>query len=555
MQKVKQAGPGSADRTSCGARPWLGSLRRGLVLLGLVLSLGLNTACGTGAQGTEAGTRPEAQEQRTGQGGGRHLIFGDPTFNEANDIVGVNPQEGYSGWACLRYGVGETLFRFDEEMRAQPWLAVGLKARDPLSWELELRPGISFSDGQPLSAGAVQACLERLLKQLERARELLPITSMEAPDGAGGLRLILHTERPLPSLQQLLGDPMTCMVEARALDAGKVLGTGPFTVQSLEPNRELILERNSQYWGGPVRLAGFTVRSFSDGQSLQLALQAGDIQGAQSVPYAAYPELRARGFGIDQVETSRCFFMQWNLRKDLAQEAALREAVNLALSREDFCQKLLQANAQPAAGPFPQQLAAAPKQEPPSQDLERARSLLEEAGWRDSDGDGWRERGGQRLSLKLLTYPSRPELPVLANYAADCLRRIGVELKVEVSQEYKQRRKDDANWDLLASSMVTAPLGESSYFFRHVLTEKGVGNYGGFHDARVERLVAELEIEADEARRRSLTAELLGVVAEQRPCIFVAHLRMALVSAPSVEGLRAWPSDFYIFDAQTGLKD
>lgn len=521
---------------------WQRHMGRRLLSLMLTVTLGLTAACGT------------AQEQETHGASGQRLIVGDPSFNEANEIPSANPQEAYSGWACLRYGLGETLFRFNEQMEAQPWLAESLTAQDDLTWELLLRGDVCFSDGEKLDAAAVKACLERLVKNLDRAAELLALEAIDLPDGPQGRRLILHTTKPLAILRQILADPMTCMVQAAALDRGELIGTGPFVLRELESNRRMLLDRNDRYWAGPVGLEGLEVRNFSDSQSLSLALQSGDIHAAQSVPYTAYPELKARGFQIDAVETSRVFFVEWNLHNALCQEPLVRQAVNLALNREDFCQKLLQGHASPCSGPFPKQLAAAPELPTVEQNIAQAGNLLEQAGWKDENGDGIRERGGQPLQLKLLTYPSRPELPVLATYMADCLRTIGVDVQVEVNQEYRQRLKDPGNWDLLASSMVTAPLGETSYFLRQVLSAEGLANRSGYANPKFDELVRALEGSQDETRRRQLSAEALEYIQAELPCIFVAHLRMGLVAHPDLEGLKAWPSDTYMVHAQMRWK-
>lgn len=88
------------------------------------------------------------------------FVFGDTTFNPENEEPDVNPHNTYSGWAALRYGVGETLFRYDEQMNVQPWLAQSYKLVDDLTWQITLKPGLKFSNGKPVDGAAVKTCLK-----------------------------------------------------------------------------------------------------------------------------------------------------------------------------------------------------------------------------------------------------------------------------------------------------------------------------------------------------------------------------------------------------------
>ena len=51
------------------------------------------------------------------------MVIGDTTFNTSNEENNVNPHDSYSGWACIRYGIGETLVKYSDNMEIQPWLA------------------------------------------------------------------------------------------------------------------------------------------------------------------------------------------------------------------------------------------------------------------------------------------------------------------------------------------------------------------------------------------------------------------------------------------------
>lgn len=131
------------------------------LLILLVTAAALTTGCG-------GDKKPEPQKSI-----GRVFTFGDTTFNAENEEPDVNPHNAYAGWACIRYGIGETLFRYNDRMEQEPWLAEGFELVDDLTWKIKLRDDVTFSNGRKMDAQAVKECLEQLIKVHRRAREIL----------------------------------------------------------------------------------------------------------------------------------------------------------------------------------------------------------------------------------------------------------------------------------------------------------------------------------------------------------------------------------------------
>ena len=94
-----------------------------------------------------------AEEKKT-------FVFGDTTFNAENEEADINPQNTYAGWACIRYGVGETLFRYSDTMEIEPWIAKEYENVDDLTWKITLNDGVTFSNGRACDGEAVKECLE-----------------------------------------------------------------------------------------------------------------------------------------------------------------------------------------------------------------------------------------------------------------------------------------------------------------------------------------------------------------------------------------------------------
>ena len=215
------------------------------------------------------------------------LVFGDTTFNAENEEADINPQNTYAGWACIRYGVGETLFRYSDTMEIEPWIAKEYENIDELTWKITLNDGVVFSNGRACDGEAVKESLEALVANHERAAGDLCIDTIEAD----GNTVTIKTTEPKPALINYLSDPYGCIIDMQAgiSDDGIVIGTGPYVATELVTDDHVNLVKNENYWNGDVNVDEITVRTISDGDTLAFALQAGEINAAYGMAYASYP--------------------------------------------------------------------------------------------------------------------------------------------------------------------------------------------------------------------------------------------------------------------------
>lgn len=481
------------------------------------------------------------------------FVFGDTTFNPENEVADINPHNAYSGWAALRYGVGETLFRYDEQMNVQPWLAASYELVDERTWRIALRPNIRFSNGRAVDAAAVKACLEALVEKHARARGDLLIESIDAE----GLTLTIHTSQPRPTLLNYLSDPYGAIVDVSAgvTPEGIVVGTGPYVAQKLASGAFIELDRNERYWGGTPGFEHVKVLTISDGDTLAMAMQSGEIDGAYGMPYASYPLFDNERFTRTSTPTSRTFFLHMNFESPVVKDPAVRRAIALGIDKERFVDKLLQHNGYPATGPFPasfsfggQSVQAKPF------DPEAAKAVLEAAGWRDADGDGIREKDGRPLRIRWLTYPSRQELPLLAELAQANLKAIGMAVEINSTADHNAVRVKPEAWDVYASAMVTAPTGDPAYFFTSHALASSVVNNGHYRSRELEALAQKLSQTFDPKRRGDIAVRMQQIVLDNDAFVFCAHLKMSMIAKASVTGLKAHPADFYEITASLAPK-
>ena len=505
--------------------------KRSGILTVCLLAVCLLSGCGSPEQGTAEST------------GEKVFYYGDTTFNAENDEKDVNPHNGYSGWACIRYGIGETLFKYSDSMELEQWLATGYELVDENTWVVTLRDGVTFTSGRAMDAEAVKECLDHLVEVHERAKGDLKIREITAD----GQTLTIRTQEPVPALMNYLADPYGCIIDMQAgiTEDGNVSGTGPYRATEVETDVGLTLVKNENYWNGTPKLDTIYVRTITDGDTMTMAMQTGELDAAYGLPYSSLSLFANDPYTISSVETSRSFFAQMNYATEALQDPNVRAAIAGAIDKEGFTQVLLEGNGSAANGPFPESFAfgdASVTAQP--YDPEESRRLLAASGWTDTDGDGYVDKDGETLSIRWLTYPSRQELPLLAESVQASLKEIGIRVEVNCTANHLDFI-ESGEWDIYASAFVCAPTGDPEYFFTTHCLDDSTKNRGGYHSDRLEELEEQMSGTFDPEERAVLATEMTQTILDDNAFVFASHLKMSIVSGEGVTGLTAHPCDYY----------
>ena len=336
--------------------------------------------------------------------------------------------------------------------------------------------------------------------------------------------------------------------------SANVAGTGPYIAEKVTPT-QIDLVKNEDYWGGDVKVDNVIVKSFSDGSALTAALQTGDIQGTYGLQYDNYALFDGNpDYQISSVATSRCFFGQFNMKSELMQDQNVRKAIEMGIDKDGFCSVIMEGRGVPAVGAFPSSFSYGNDAvKAPSYDPEEAKKLLEESGWTDTDGDGYADKDGKKLSITWLTYPTRLEQPKLAEYAQSTLKDIGIEVDVNNTADHATYAKN-GEFDVYVSSLTTAPTGDPEYFFTSTVVSDAAKNYGKYSNSDLDDIVAKLHETFDTDERGKLAVEAQQTILDDDAYFFVSHLNMGLVSKSNVSGLTAHPCDYYEITADLEVK-
>jgi len=538
-------------------------MKKKILTLGLIAGVAIPlAACGGSGSGeststTAAATTAASSDAATttasgSSSSGEKKVFTYGTTGYGVDMLdnGTNPHDGYMGWSALRYGVGETLFKFTDSMEVEPWLATGYEFTDDTHCKITLRDDVTFSSGRKMDGAAVKECLDDLIAVHDRAPGDLKIKEITAD----GNTITIETTEPCPALINYLSDPYGCIIDMQVPEKDSiVVGTGPFIATKVT-DEEMDLVKNENYWGGEVKSDEVIVKGISDGDTLTAALQAGEVDATYGLPYASCPLFEGdSNYVFSACETSRQFFGKMNYNSEIMKDEAVRKAIAMGIDKEGFVATLLQGHGATSKGPFPASFTFGDNTVTALEyDAEGAKKVLEDAGW-VAGSDGIREKNGTKLSINWLTYPGRQELPLLAESAQATLKDIGIDVQINNTKEHKTFWKD-GNYDIYASAMVTAPTGDPEYFFTTHALKESASNYEGYSNDKLDELAATLHKTFDESERAKLATEMSQIILDDYAYVFASHLQMNIVKKAGVSGLEAHPCDYYEINQNTVIE-
>ncbi|MFS9234159.1 ABC transporter substrate-binding protein [Streptococcus parasanguinis] len=453
----------------------------------------------------------------------------------------IDPVKEYNGWFTVRYGVGETLFKMDDQLQIQPWLATKGEQLSPLEWEITIRQGVRFHDGSLMTPQTVKESLEHLLASNQRASGELKIEQMTATDQT----LRIKTKEPQPILLNLLADPYSTILHVGAKEStGKsVVATGPYQLTAFRPENGASLKAFGHYWNGTAKVAKVEIRSFSDATSMSLALDAGEIDAAYGMPALNLASYRQKkGYRISEVDGSRYLSYVYNFRDHWMQDKTLRKAIDLVIDRKAYSQSLFQKGSQATSGPFPSRFPFALEEPIPNANAKEAEKLLDQAGYLKKV-DGFRYKDGKKVTLTALSYERLPEIPLAVQATQAALKKIGIDVKIRTVEVGSIAAAED--YSFTPYTMVATPVGDPYPFFKSSLASDGSVNLGKYKSNKVDQLIKTLGTEGDQEKRQELSKDLQREIQEDLPISFLVTFKVAVIMNDRVSGLTSSASDYY----------
>ncbi|SEQ10695.1 peptide/nickel transport system substrate-binding protein/glutathione transport system substrate-binding protein [Devosia sp. YR412] len=426
------------------------------------------------------------------------------------------------------------LVDFDEELNIRPRLATEWEQVDPLTWRFTLREGVTFHNGEAFNAEAVKFSIEQYA---ELDPPYLYISNWEPgwPPSAeveSELVVLIRTPAPLPNLPRLLMRigmlPPVATLEPTFGE--KPVGTGPFMLAEWRPGESLTLAANPNYWDGAPEVAELRFIPIEDASARMAALQAGEVDYIWNVPLDRIAELEGN-FNILRVDrplTNNLIAFNFNAPNSPVANVQVREALKYAFDGKLIIEALLGGLAVAGTGPTPSAAYGAydgPGY--PDRDIEKAKTLLAEAGYPDG------------FTLTLIAQPaSFTNLTSIVETLQADFAEIGVTLNYEeLDQGQMNERADTDTWDIRTDG-TTGATGEAVYFYNTAKRNMG------FESEAADTLLAQANEAGDTPEREELMAQAMKAWWELVPWLWSFESPLMHASVKELEGVELIPNNW-----------
>ncbi len=469
---------------------------------------------------------------------GKHMNIGFFWFGDSLD-----PAHEWDGWTVQRIGVGETLVTVTDKMEFAPQLADKWEVVNPTTWKFHIRDNVKFHNGDPVTAEAVKASLERTLKENKRAVTSSKIASITA----SGQDLTIETTEPYGAFLANMTEPLFIIINTKG-DLSKVgeapIGTGPYMVTSFKKNDEIKLKKNENYWDGTAKLDTITVKNIEDASKRAMALQSGEMDMIQMV-VAANKDLfkDAKKFNLIDGTGVRTTMLTLNVTNGPLQDLNLRKAISYALNYDEIA-SLYGPGTKPAMAPFPPSTNYGyDKLDKIGTNAAKAEESFKAAGY-TKNSEGFWEKDGKVLTL---TFAHWSKDTAVNEAIQNNLQQAGV--KVEMKRV--KGREDESvqgmkGFDILENVYVTATTNDSLWFLSQVFKTGGKGNKGGYSNPETDAMINQLETAFDVQERRDITVDIEKQILADVPAIFLAYPGNSIATKVNVKNVMLHPLDYYL---------
>lgn len=474
-------------------------------------------------------------------------------FGVTNFADSLEPTDNFFSWVVMRYGLGECLVQFDDEMNAVPWLAESWQiSDDKLTWTFKINDKVVFSNGDKLTAEIAKESLERTFAKSTRAQTFFTYDSIKAD----GQNLIIKTSKPVPTLPGMLADPLFIIIDTKVKDRDYAkegpICTGPYMVKSYS-KAKAVMEANPNYWNGKVPFKHAEIPTIDDPNTRALALQSGEIDIAINIAAGDLALFKNDKYKISEIASLRTVLAQMNMNEGRAlHDPKVRAALISSLDRETYNKVLLKDTFIPGKAPVPPSLDYGfdQLQDPNSYNVERAKKLLAEAGWKDTDGDGYVDKNGKNLELDFVYYSGRAELPLYAEATQADAKKIGIKVNLKnVDYNVLDPMRRNGEFDLMISNILTANSGDPevylNWYWKTNINGSQPQNATGYSSPDFDALSDQLAVEFDPAKRRDLIIKMQQVLLDDSAALFFGYPKTNMVSRSYIENAEIKPADYY----------
>ena len=465
------------------------------------------------------------------------------TIGATKMVSSLVPTDSTVPWWLTSCGVSETVYKLDEQGNLVSRFIDSMAQEDDTTWTVEMKEGPEFSDGTPVDAESMCACLNQISEENASAFSTAGASTFEV---TGDYSFTIKTENVTRVMPSILGGWGSVVFKNNGDDT--YCYTGPYMVDELDPGVSMKVVPNEYYDDqASQRPETVEIKCFKDMSAMQLAFESGEIDMAFQITGDVASLLSGEGYTVKDIDAGYQYYAYLNMNR--LDDMNVRKALDLATDRQEMLDTL--GCGRLATGIFATYYSFAGTTQL-EYNLEEAQSLLEESGW-SKNADGLYEKDGNVLTFKLVTYNTRPDLPILMQVMASQLTKLGAEVTAEVTDNIGDAAKT-GEYDIILYSTHTAPAGDPANFLQNTFTSEGSGNYyTNYKSEEFDKVVAELVDTPIGEKRDELAIEAQDILHQDLPVLYLIDPQWHIAVSDKLANYETYCGDYYMVTPQLGL--
>ncbi len=479
--------------------------------------------------------------------------FIEASIGDASNLLPVLSSDSAS--SQISGYVYNGLLKYDKDINLTGELAESWEiSEDNLTITFHLRKGVRWHDGAPFTSADVLFTYQLYVDPktpTAYAEAYRQVAKAEAPDpytfrvtydkpyapALGSWGVSIHPKHLLEG-QDVTKSPL----------ARKPIGTGPFKLVEWKSGEKIVLESNPDYFDGEPYLKRVVYRIIPDQSTQFLELQSGglDYMGLTPIQYTTQTDTAAfnRRFNKYKYLDFGYTYLGYNLSRPLFQDKRVRQALSLAIDKQELIEGVLLGLGQAATGPYKPgawYYNSEVKRYPYSP--EKAKALLAEAGWSDRDGDGVLDKDGKSFSFTIVTNQGNDLRVKSGEIIQRRFKEVGVDIKLRVV-EWSSFLKEFINPGNFDATILGWSIGfdpDQYNIWHSSKTGPRELNFIRYNNAEVDELLEKGRRTFDQAARKKLYGRFQEILAEEQPYTFLYIGEALPVVAKRFRGIEPAP--------------
>ncbi len=310
--------------------------------------------------------------------------------------------------------------------------------------------------------------------------------------------------------------------------AHKPIGTGPYRLSEWKTQEKISLTASESYFEGKPYIERLMTRIIPDMATQFLELKSGgiDLMGLTPLQYRRQSDTDYFKNNLVKYRylANSYTYLGFNLKKDLFKDKRVRQAISYAIDKDEIIQGVLLGLGRSATGPIKPKLWAYNANVKKYQyDPQKAKKLLKEAGWVDSDGDSWLDKDGRKFAFTIITNQGNKLRNKTAQIIQQRLKKIGIDVKLAVYEwsafinNFINKRKFDTcllGWGL-------GPDPDQYEIWHSSKTGEHEFNFVSYNNKEVDKLLDDARRTFDREKRKEYYYRFQEILAEEQPYIFL----------------------------------